>query len=397
MAARFDFDTLVVGAGPVGASAARHLALDRAAGSVAVVGPSEPLDHHAHSGIHGAWHDEGRLTRLIAGHHVWAHLARESVARYAEIAEQGGEQFHVPGSVLYVFEEGRGFDQHRAVAEQVGAEFADVSPYTEQFPYLRVPPAARALLETGSAGVINPRRLVANQLRAASLLGATVVDDVVASLEPETDGVVAVLHAGARLRCRRAVVAAGAYVNSFGLLPSPASVSAIGITAHFFAVDGAVADELEGMPGMLWFDARGDGTFVYSLPPIRYPDGRLWFKIGGQRESAPLHGREEVDRWHRSDGDGMGFSSVAEWVAEHVPVLAGLESHTVGCVITETSSTLPMIAEVSPTGAPARVVAVSGCSGAAAKSCDEIGRIAAVLAVHGEWDSPLDRALLSGR
>jgi sarcosine oxidase len=355
-----------------------------------------PVDHHAHPGLHGAWHDEGRLTRLIAGHHVWAHLARQSVARYADIAEQGGQQFHVPGSVLYVFEQGQGFEQHRTVAEQVGAEFADVSDTPGSFPYLSVPPSSRALLETGSAGIINPRRLVANQLRAASLHGATVVDDVVTSLEPDVDGVVAVLHAGTRLRCRRAVVAAGAYVNSFGLLPSPAPVSAIGITAHFFAVDGTVADELEGMPGMLWFDARGEGSFVYSLPPIRYPDGRLWFKIGGHRESAPLHGAEEVNRWHRSDGDGMGFESVATWVAEHIPLLAGRESHTVGCVITESTSALPMIAEVTPTGAPGRVVAVSGCSGAAAKSCDEIGRIAAVLAVHGEWDSPLDRALLSG-
>jgi glycine/D-amino acid oxidase-like deaminating enzyme len=54
---------------------------------------------------------------------------------------------------------------------------------------------------------------------------------------------------------------------------------------------------------------------------------------------------------------------------------------------------MPVIADA----VPGRLVVATGCGGAAAKSCDEIGRIAAVLAVHGEWDSPLDRDLLSGR
>jgi glycine/D-amino acid oxidase-like deaminating enzyme len=61
-------------------------------------------------------------------------------------------------------------------------------------------------------------------------------------------------------------------------------------------------------------------------------------------------------------------------------------------VITESASAMPVIAEA----VPRRVVVATGCSGAAAKSCDEIGRLAAVLCVHGEWDTPLDRELLSG-
>jgi hypothetical protein len=38
----------------------------------------------------------------------------------------------------------------------------------------------------------------------------------------------------------------------------------------------------------------------------------------------------------------------------------------------------------------------TGCAGAAAKSCDEIGRLAAVLTVEGRWDSSLDQSLFQG-
>jgi sarcosine oxidase len=61
----------------------------------------------------------------------------------------------------------------------------------------------------------------------------------------------------------------------------------------------------------------------------------------------------------------------------------------VGCVITEVASGFPLIHEV----VPRRVVVASGCGGAAAKSCDEIGRLAAVLTAHGTWDSALPETL----
>jgi sarcosine oxidase len=391
--AQFDVDTLVVGAGPVGASAARHLSLDRAAGSVAVVGPTEPENPHRHGGIHGAWHDEGRLTRVIAGDDVWAHLAQRSIARYPQIHEQGGHEFHRPGSVLYLFDDADAYERHRAVGQRAGAAFSEVGGDPGRFPYLTMPAGTRALLETGEAGVINPRLLVANQLHAARANGASVIRDVVHALHRESDAVVADLGGGVRLRCRRAVVAAGAYVNAFGLLPRAAPVVSIGITAHFFEVDEALLPDLAGMPGMVWFDDPSGGTFVYTLPPIRYPDGRWWFKVGGHRESGPLSGRNDIDHWHRTAGGDMGFEAVQQWVAERVPVLAGRGRHSVGCVITESPSAMPVIADA----VPGRLVVATGCGGAAAKSCDEIGRIAAVLAVHGEWDSPLDRDLLSGR
>jgi len=160
-----------------------------------------------------------------------------------------------------------------------------------------------------------------------------------------------------------------------------------GITALFFEVHPG--DGLDDMPGMLWSDEGA--PFIYTVPPTRYPDGKWWFKIGGYRESGPLHSADEIDEWHRTDGGRLDAERLREWVAEHVPVRAGRDRHAVGCVITDVAGGMPLIADV----VPGRLYVASGCAGAAAKSCDEIGRLAAVLTARDEWDSPLDRALFT--
>lgn len=371
-------DVLVVGAGLIGAAAARHLAADPSVGRVVVIGP----DESAVAGPFGAWHDEARITRVIDAHDVWATLAEESIARYPQIASDGGAPFHQRCGVLYVHETEPTFQRQVDVGRRHRAVFEEHSP--ADHPYLRTPPGVRLLGEGGDAGIINPRALVANQLRAASAHGAIILRDHVVALDVD-DGVRVRTADGRTVRAGRAVVAAGAYVQAFGLLP-PLPVASVGITALFFRVDGRAAGALDGMPAVMW-----RGTEVhddhYMLPPVRYPDGVVWFKIGGHHDSGPLRSPEEIDHWHRSDGAVHEAAELADWVAERIPVLDGREAHRVGCVITETPSGVPIIDEVAP-----GVVVATGCAGASAKSSDEIGRLAAIRCAHGRWDSPLDES-----
>ena len=214
--------------------------------------------------------------------------------------------------------------------------------------------------------------------------------DHVVAIGPGVGHVSVRLSSGEEVKARRAVVAVGAYVQAFGLVPEPLPVTSVGITALFFRVDGEAAEVLADMPGMLWHE-EGDQHWLYSVPPTRYPDGNVWFKIGGYRDSGPVTTRDEIDHWHRSDGGQSEAAFLRRWVAEHIPLLAGREAHRVGCVITEAATGVPIIREVAP-----NVVVATGCGGAAAKSCDEIGRLAAVLSARGEWSSTLDAALFAG-
>jgi sarcosine oxidase len=386
-------DTVVIGAGPMGASAARHLSMDPAAGRVLVIGPEEPLDHHAlppqAGGAFGAWHDEARLTRIVANDDVWATLAEESIDRYPQIAAEGGLAFHEPRGVLYVHEARPSFDLQMEVASRHRAVFTDVSHEPERFGYFRLPAGGGLILEGGGAGVINPRRLVANQLVAAEARGATVLRDVATVVDTAAGGVVVHTRGGLRVEAERVLVAAGGYLNSFGFFAEPLPVTSIGITALFFEVDGQAAAALEHMPGMLWYPDDPHAHFLYSVPPTRYPDGRTYFKIGGVRESGPLAGNDAIDEWYRTDGGRLEADALREWISVHLPLLAGKDRHSVGCVITEVASGFPLVHEV----VPQCVVVASGCAGAAAKSCDEIGRLAAVLTAHGTWDSSLPQAL----
>ena len=63
------YDVAIIGAGMIGSSAAKYMSEDSV--KTILIGPSEPQ-----SGIHGAWFDEGRITRKLDKNHVWRNLGR---------------------------------------------------------------------------------------------------------------------------------------------------------------------------------------------------------------------------------------------------------------------------------------------------------------------------------
>jgi glycine/D-amino acid oxidase-like deaminating enzyme len=385
-------DTVVIGAGPIGASAARHLSMDVQAGRVVVIGADEPEDPATHDGIFGAWHDEARLTRIIAGDDVWATFAEESIDRYPEIRAAGGFEFHRTQGVLYVHEGIDTYCEQQAVTERHRAVWTDVTHEPERFEYLRFPHGARLVLEEGEAGTVNPRRLVANQLAGALHNGAEVIRDIATKVTVADGGVVITTMDGATVRAGKVLLATGAYVNCFDLLPAPLPVLTRGITALFYRLEGAVLDTLRDMPGIYWSADGGDYGFVYTVPPTEYPDGYIYFKIGAYREINELTSRAEIDAWQRSNGSQPEVDKLKAWIANYLPVLVSHDAHSISCVCTDVETEFPIIREE----VPGRVFVAVGCMGAAAKSCDEIGRIAAVLTARGQWSSTLDQSLMAG-
>ncbi|MGR3434701.1 MAG: FAD-dependent oxidoreductase, partial [Shimia sp.] len=78
----------IVGAGLIGSAAARHAAALGA--TVTLIGPDEPIEAAGHAGPFGSHWDEGRITRGLDAVPFWSVAARLSIARYAQIAAQGG-------------------------------------------------------------------------------------------------------------------------------------------------------------------------------------------------------------------------------------------------------------------------------------------------------------------
>ena len=81
-------DVLVIGAGMIGAAAARHLAENGL--TVRLLGAVRGNPDR----VHASHYDEARITRHIGPDAVWTDLAAAAIARYADLEAQSGITFH---------------------------------------------------------------------------------------------------------------------------------------------------------------------------------------------------------------------------------------------------------------------------------------------------------------
>lgn len=375
-----DFDLIVVGAGMFGSAAARHAVASGA--RVALVGPGEPGDHTVADGPFASHFDEGRITRRLDPDPDWALIADRAIGRYEALADQTGRAFHKRCGVLMFGPEtpdgssfGSMVTNTRATCAQMGLQVDDLTrdDLMERFPQFAYEDGFAGLFEAGDAGVINPRAMVRAQIEAATRNGATRVDQAAMRID---EGQVTCAD-GTVLRAPKIVVAAGIYTSMSGLLPQELHNKVVRRTVTLFEISGDEAERLAELPTAI-FAPRSRDCEPYLLPPVRYPDGKLWLKIGGEPEDHILTNADEATDWFRAGGcpDVMEFQT--QMITDLMPGLR-FDSHTTkACAYTKTTSLRPIVQEVSE-----GVIACFGGNGMGAKGSDEIGRIGAHLALHG--------------
>lgn len=360
----------VIGRGLIGAAAARHLA--RAGQAVVLIGPDEPAAMVLHEGVFASHYDEGRITRSLDPDPFWSRASRASIARYPEIAEQGGIAFHTERGVLMAGPEGSAAMERIgqvAAREGIAAERLDAAGLAARFAEFRFPPGTMGWHEPRDAGHISPRRLVAAQSRAAERAGARLIAARVLALEERAEGVV-IRHEGGDMRAARVLVAAGGYTNT--LLPEALPLRVMARTVAFFEVSAAEAARLWALPPLIYLRADGDGP--YLLPPIRYPDGRWYLKLGGDPVDVPLGCGAEISDWFRSGGSAEVAQHLEAEMRARMPGLAIEAVSRAACVTTFTPEDRARIAMLTE-----RIgVATAGC-GRGAKCSDELGRLGALV------------------
>ena len=260
-----------------------------------------------------------------------------------------------------------------------------------RFPYLHTPPGTVGLHQPHDAGCINPRALARAQQAAAHVLGATIIRDTALSAHPADGGIAIQTRGGATYRCRKLLVATGAFTNHFDLLPRPLALNVKAETVWLGRVSPAEAERLRGMPS-IWYDLAGHPVFPYAylLPPIRYPDGHYYLKIGVDRDpDADKSSLAEIVDFFRSGGHARRGEELKTLLQSIFPDLPLDQGTTRPCILTYTPQGYPM---VDAAGTDGVFVAVGGCGGSA-KSSDEIGRMAALLIQHGAWSHDYDASL----
>jgi sarcosine oxidase len=336
----------VIGRGMIGSAAARHLS--KMGHDVALIGPSEPADFSRHSGVFGSHYDEGRITRRFDPEAFWRQVNSAAISRYGEISAESGVEFYREIGALYL-----GHSETTDVAsvgkicaeDGILCEAYNDTGLAQRFPFLRSTAGMQGYFQPRNAGYISPRRPVRAQTIAAE----------------------------------RVLVAAGGHTQS--LLGQSLGFTVYRRTVAMFRLGMAEIQRLAEMPSMLCLGPRGDNPYI--LPPIRYPDGQTWLKLGGDPVDLPLESEADIKDWFRSGGSIDVADRLQKQILDRIRDLNFEERRVVPCMTTFGDTGLPCIGPLSE-----RVAVAFGCYGKSAKCSDELGRLAG-LALLGEVTAEL--------
>lgn len=378
------FDFVVVGRGMMGAAAARHLAATGA--SVALVGRGEPADWQKHDGVFASHYDSGRITRTIDQDPDWALLAKRSIARYRAIEAESGIDFYGETGCLISGPAGGDFlTAVEAVAKRYALEapLLDRAALRARFPWFDLPESSAGVFEVKGAGYIDPRKLVAAQVACMEKAdGVSILDDALSVTDAGGRAAVA-LKSGGAVTGGRVLVATGGFSRAPGLLPRVPALVVKARTVVLAQLSPEQAEAYRAMPS--WIDESADpADHFYFLPPIVYPDGHSYLKIGGDPTEVAIEEEQAIRDWFRGEGRPEAIVHLKRLLARSIPDLDPVRLVSAPCVTTYTVHGYPYAGFVEGD----RVALLTGGNGAAAKSSDEIGRIGADLVIRGKMDEP---------
>lgn len=391
------YDLAVIGAGPLGSATARHAAESGA--SVVLIGPDEPADPSVHQGTWAGYYDQGRLCHVLEVPLMTSLLAMRSRRRFPELIARTGIDFLTPTHSVTVLPTepapGAGalwFDRdvlaRNARDLGVAVDLLDEEQLAAAYPVLRFEPGHVAVREQG-AFILNPRALVQAELAAASEFGTTLVRDEAVACKHIGNGVRLSLATSGSVMAEKVVMATGAATNATGLLERRLVTPTYGATVVLAEVAGPDA---VSMPTMMMMKVH-KGEVVFGgivMAPVEYPDGRWYLKVSGSSLLAnPLDGREEIAAWVRTGGNPADLDETRELLAELLPGVDILSMRTRPCLVCATPSDRPYIDWADDR----TVVLVEGERGAMA--ADEIGRLAAELALTGQWRDSIPHSVFA--
>lgn len=374
----------VVGRGLIGGAAARHLAESN--DGVVCIGPDEPENRETHGGVFASHYDEGRMTRHVDPMAEWGHTAARSIARYRDLEARSGIDFYSPVGYLGLGGPGSQYnDACAAIGALNGAaiERLSAAEIRQRYPYLAVEDDTDGLVEAGGAGHISPRRLVKAQTLLAEQAGALCIRQAARRISPTTKGAEIELWDGTSVLAERVLIAAGAFTAPLGLSARDLGLTTYGRTTVLVRIEREAADILKDMPTMI-----DTGLGAYILPPIGYPDGHSYLKIGvGDTTDPAFDTLGDLQDWFKGPGLEANRRDFTQRLKELFPILETCAHWaTDTCAVTATRTKLPVIDWVDKS----RIAVAVGGNGKGAKGSDEWGRIAAGLLSGAPWSSEID-------
>jgi sarcosine oxidase len=387
------YEYLVIGKGLFGAAATRHLT--QHSDKVAVLGPDEPDDWSQHDGVFASHYDQGRIVSATGPDKVWNWLDRMSIAQYRPLEAASGVPFYNPVGLIRVCHRDAPIQNPSARRKSYrysGDEEVELKTAVtmRQTHNLQIPEGYDIYIEGTPSGYINPRDMIRAQLTVAAKAGAAIVRETAVSVQNHGTHVQVTTKEGNDYQAKKVLLATGAYTNCFELLPHKLALRVKSETIILGRVPDAEGEHFKQMPAVTYEVDSPVLDGIYLLPPIRYPDGRFYVKMGcNTADDLWLHSFEEMLNWCvRGQSDGMK-RPMQDAIMAIMPDLAVEQWETKRCLVTYTPHGKPFIDVVEP----GRIYVATAGNGTGAHPSDAIGRLAAQLMVTDEWTAELDHAL----
>lgn len=389
------YDYIVIGRGLIGAAAFRYLSKESKL--TLLIGPDEPLDKTNHDGVFGAHYDSGRLTHLHSKSPIWGELCRRSIANYRMLEDHTGRSFYNPVGELFVTDaniESAYHDPYNIEysRKKLGAELFSMGSSEQQrrIPGLAFADDSKILWERKPAGVINPRVMLQAQVVSGQKDGGRILQEIAVATESDGELTAVSLKNGKTVRGKKVLVAAGSFSNGFELLPHKLPLQCKTETIILGEVSDDEAERLRALPVVHYDLANETLSNIYMVPPVRYPNGRFYIKLGANTVADRfVDSVEGMQEWYaRGDSDGM-LDALKTAVLQMVPGIQVEAWHTDRCMITRTPSGFPIIDAV----VPEKLYVAVGGNGSSAACADALGELAAKLMVHNRWKDHLEHLL----
>jgi sarcosine oxidase len=376
---RRDYEYIVLGLGGWGSAAAYWLS--RRAGADVLGLEQYELGH-----VRGESQDHSRIIRLSYHTPEYVELARHAYRAWAEVEREanerlvlrtGGLDFAPRESAIPLTNYSGSMD-----AAGVAYEHLDAAEIRRRWPVLQVTDDIHGLFQAES-GIAMAARGNAAHVRMARAHGATLLDRTPVELIRPSGGEIEVAAGGTTYRCRRLVIAAGAWTNGalthFGMR-IPLRVTKEQVT--YFATPYPADFEPGRFPVWIWMD---DPSF-YGFPIFGEAGPKVGQDAGGL-ETDP------VTRTFEPDQAALGRT--VAFLEKYIPRALGPIIYTKTCLYTLTPDRDFVIDRLP--AHPNVVVGVGGGHGF--KFASLVGQVLSELAVDGRTERNvepfrIDRAIL---
>jgi sarcosine oxidase len=376
---RTDYEYIVLGLGGWGSAAAYWLS--RRAGADVLGLEQFELGH-----VRGESQDHSRIIRLSYHTPEYVELAKHAYRAWAEVERDAGEQLVLKtgGLDFAPRESAIPLTNYSSSMDAAGVpyEHLDAAEIRRRWPVFEVGDEIHGLFQPDSGIAMAAKGNAAHQ-RMAREHGATLIDRASIERIRPRDGEIEVSAGGTTYRCRRLVVAAGAWTNGalthFGMrLPLRVTQEQV----NYFASPYAAEFAPDRFPIWIWMD---DPCF-YGFPV---------FGEAGPKAGQDAGGLETDAVTRTFETDQAALKRTTDFLARYIPKALGPIIYTKTCLYTLTPDRdfvidrLPAYPEV--------VVGVGGGHGY--KFASLVGRILSELAIDGRTERNIepfrvDRAIL---